>query len=251
MFNVTLLIAAALLLLGLLITASFTRRTRAQRITRRARSAVDDAALFIAIILSLFPVSKGFAEAPTIRVALTVVPGQNSLSRTEARSVFRETQRMFSEGLGVRLLLISTKVKRAPGAISRLNIDNTQAELSYWSKRFWKTHVGGVIQVAILPPVVSWDGRSYFTGRAGGHCSLYSGFAYMTAPRVRDNGKSGLLLAPYVLAHELGHLLGAQHIDTPTIMHPGPLEYADSQGFLVFDIESHREIKECLSDWGK
>ena len=247
------LIVALFLLCSLHITLSAIHRGRRRKITSRAHNAVDRVEWFIALALALSLSSNSYAQAPIIRVALTVVPGENALSRSETRTAFRETRRFFAEQVGINLMLVSTKVRRAPGALALFDptLEDSTPLLYYWSKRFWKKHVGGVINVAVLPPLVDADGIPYFSGRAGGFCSLYSGFAYMTAPRTRLNGQSGVHNAAYTLAHELGHVLGAPHIDTETIMNPYPFPYIDEQGEIPFDIESSRAIRDCLKDWGK
>jgi len=229
------------------------RRVKRRRIIRRAWDATSPVEWFVALVVALSLSSNSYAQAPIIRVAITVVPGENALSRSETRAAFRETRRFYAEQVGLNLMLVSMRVRRAPGALALLGstFDDTTPLLYYWSKRFWKNHIGGVINVAVLPPLVDADGIPYFSGRAGGFCSLYSGFAYMTAPQTRLNGQSGVHNAAYTLAHELGHVLGAGHIDTETIMNPYPFPYIDEQGEIPFDIESAKAIRDCLKDWGK
>lgn len=203
------------------------------------------------LLLALFLLGPLFAQAtPRVDIAITVVPGQNAISLREARAAMREARQIFASELGVNLVLVSSRIRRAPKSNALMSLQSTDELLYYWSKRFWKKHIGGVLNLAILPPLND-RGTFYYAGRAGGFCALYDGFAWANIPRLRTNGTDGRVYAKYVIAHELGHLLGAEHVDSPTIMNPGVIEWADRLHDLNFDPDTVRQIGECLCDWGR
>lgn len=208
------------------------------------------------LIWNLLHPAKAHAEElmPRIRVAVTLVRGENALTRAEARQAMREVRTIFAAELGINLTLMNTRIVSAPHALQRSTLNDAldNDTLYLWNKRFMRPQysMGGVIDIAILPTIKD-DGHHLFAGRSGGLCSLYNGFLITYIGEWRDNGESGLKYSRYTLAHELGHILGATHVDTPTIMNAGPFLGVDEFGEINYDPESVAQIHDCLKDWGK
>lgn len=203
----------------------------------------------------LTAIAQAAAEAPRIKISATLVRGNNALSRKETKITLNEVRQIFRTQVGLDLQLVNLRQIRAPKAFLYLTLEKalTNQAVYYWSKRFGrlKYSQNGVIDIAIMPTIPHTDNRDYFAGVSGGLCSLASGFVVNYAGTMRTNGESGLNLAKHLIAHEMGHILGATHIETQSIMHPTALQYAEGTNQIPFDIESVNQIRECLKDWGR
>lgn len=208
------------------------------------------AVIFCFFFTCVLGIAFAHAEAPRIKVSMSVVRGENAVSLTEAREIFRKARAIFAEEVGVNVVLVKSRSISAPKSAQLAALSSAIPQASYWSIRFSKTRVGGVIDLAVLPPYKA-NGLYYFAGAAWGQCSLYSSFAFVALPRIRSNGELGERISKYVIAHELAHLMGAPHVGSQTIMNPAPSQALEELGEIHFDALSVRDMRLCLNEWGK
>jgi len=183
----------------------------------------------------------------TVTVNLVHVIGENSLNTGRARQLFSilqgEYQRQTS--LNIRIRYFRTRNDRLVQ-----NLRNRNAILKYYQRVFSSDRRAPAdISMAILPPIKE-GGVYYLAGLATGTCRLRSsGIAVANAEERNSAGVPRFINSIVVVMHEMGHLLGANHIDTlpATTMHSNALAYVDAQGgrVLQFHPKSVKEILNC------
>jgi len=91
----------------------------------------------------------------------------------------------------------------------------------------------------LVPPVIQ-DGRKWMTGVSSMKCA--SSVSYSVVERFNSKGEDRWLHSASALIHEVGHGLGADHIDSPTVMNSGVLGLVKDK-LLDFDEVSVQEIR--------
>lgn len=105
------------------------------------------------------------------------------------------------------------------------------------------------IYYGVFPPMRDDRNNKVVAGRACGICSYRKTLACAHSNAVNErslNREHPEEFNKIAMAHEIGHLLGATHVDSaPNIMHSSALQFAgDSVSFLSRTIE---QIKGCLT----
>ena len=155
--------------------------------------------------------------------------------RAEVVSIYRAVERRFRRELSLTLALDSV------ASVPPRYIPDS---LRYWSDTitaFYNTSTWdkGRIQVVIAPPV-AFAARSWLSGASIGVCTYPWGLSLAIA--------SVDALKPYasqiVLAHEIAHILGAEH--STGIMHPDVGSFLNQGRRRRFSRASRNQIFDCL-----
>lgn len=94
----------------------------------------------------------------------------------------------------------------------------------------------------LVPPVVV-NGVKWMSGVSSMKCK--SAVSYSVIENFNSKGEGRWLHSLTAMAHEIGHSLGSEHINTPTVMHPGALVYVNDK-LLDFDQQSIQEMGRCF-----
>jgi hypothetical protein len=91
----------------------------------------------------------------------------------------------------------------------------------------------------LVPPVVQ-NGTKWMTGVSSMKCA--GSVSYSVIERTNSKGEDRYLHSLSAMVHEVGHGLGADHIDSPTVMNSGVLGLVKDR-LLDFDKKSIQEIR--------
>lgn len=91
----------------------------------------------------------------------------------------------------------------------------------------------------LVPPVVQ-NGVKWMTGVSSMRCA--SSVSYSVIERTNSKGEDRYIHSAVALMHEVSHGLGANHIDSPTVMNSGVLGLVKDR-LLDFDEVSIQEIR--------
>lgn len=94
----------------------------------------------------------------------------------------------------------------------------------------------------LVPPVVV-NGVKWMSGVSSMKCN--SAISYSVIENFNSKGEARYLHSLSAMVHELGHGLGAEHIDTPTVMNSNVLGLVKDE-LLDFDPVSIQEMGRCF-----
>ncbi len=119
-------------------------------------------------------------------------------------------------------------------------------KLSYRTFAWMSRQKAKGIRMAFLPPLVDPLGNRYMAGLAQ-LCKPLNGLAVVNAQEVRSNGSDGIYPSTVIATHELGHLVGAEHLDTEfNVMHSQAAFYSSTQKLGIAQ-KSINQMKRCLT----
>ena len=200
--------------------------------------------LLLLLLITLVLVSTQ-AEARTFSLDIIQSHGPKEVSRQEAIGMFKFAQARLAEaGIKIKLRRCSFTGKRNPA----VNITNWPNQFYWWAKQgYSKRLLKNQLLYIMLPPF--WDEIYWIGGQAYAVCgirrTLFS-FAVGNAELVTSFGVDRWYHSAMIMVHELGHLFGARHIDTDTIMNPGATGLPVSMVTLPWDIKSIQQIQRCI-----
>lgn len=165
---------------------------------------------------------------------------------TEAVEVFKAAQNKIKNELGIRLRLTKIKVlKQTPFEfIESLDLASRQFEL-LGAKKFLSKRERGKRALSIINrgPIIVGD-TYWFTGIASSVCNPRGIGLLFTGPK-SSTGESRIKVSEVIMAHEIGHLLGASH-EAFTIMDADALTLVKSGFNLYFSDRAERMVGTCL-----
>lgn len=150
-----------------------------------------------------------------IDVVLVVALGTHGMNKTEALERFDAAKAYYAE-MGVEFRLKRVRVRRKSPYDQHKSVYANERirQLIGWEKYFARRRNTAVLKLAITPPVFDKDGLWYVAGYASGTCSYKSKrnpVGLVNGSLVNPQGLSRSDHITAAIAHELGHLLGAEH----------------------------------------
>jgi hypothetical protein len=202
------------------------------------------------LILCFLPLS-GFTQ--TIPVSLVVATGPSSVTCEQGRQLFEDVKALYAP-LGIDLRLrwfrCAPNPRKRPTKLEGYGVDNAHW---WWDETYF---VGGrykgrrAIHYAILPPV-SYSGHLWIVGQAYESSCYWArggGVGISSAMMLNAEGMPRYRHSVIAMAHEIGHLLGFSHDESPpvSIMHPGPLSSVDkSPSWLPWPQSAITKLQFC------
>ena len=181
-----------------------------------------------------------------VLINVILVQGSYGVTTQEWETIKQETKAIYARELRGRNvpLRFSTPIYEESGITYTLS--NKEEAYYSWRDRLRKEGKKG-IWLVVLPPVED-NGLRYIAGYARTTCFKDLNLAVVVVFLQSKNsyGDNRLLHSSYAITHELGHAMGAKHVDSMTIMHPNPLPWVTQYGALPFDIKSKREMRRCV-----
>lgn len=190
-----------------------------------------------------------------IEVVLVFALGAHGFtSDGDVLRVWGDVQQIYREEVGIELRL-KNYVKRRNPFPKFTTLKKREALLRKWEGYFRRRRNKAVLKFALTPPLTDTGGLFYLAGFANRTCAYKSinPVGYSVGEPVNPNGQARYIHSVYAMAHELGHLLGAEHCWSAngrpqTIMHPAALAFVEAQGGrLYFDRLSVDSIRRCVN----
>lgn len=174
-----------------------------------------------------------------ILVNVVYVPGPNAMPMPQAQSALRDVTQKFKQQLNLDVTFRVLVGPRAPERL--LQLANRDRVLS-WAISRRSSIVQRGLALFVLPPLRA--GRQLFTaGYSSGICRPY-GTSYVSITSHNQLGQDRYWHGVFSMLHELGHLLGASHVASRTIMNSGALAFVNGNN-LGFEEVSKWEIRKC------
>lgn len=223
-------------------------RARGSKRLRTIQAQRWSVCLFQALMVIYCP-ALSFADIPAY-VAIGI--GPHSLSRTEAIEVFKAASAYIQRDTGLVITAKRFKVYHKRNIdLSRAYLGITKARLMLQNMRH-KTlglKLRREINFAFLPPTIDRVTGYWYSAGAAYICGSSNGMpGFVFATDKNPLGETRILDVTLATAHELGHLLGAQHdnVGPPyTIMNYAVMQWTDTQSDFHFSSKSIGEISEC------
>lgn len=191
--------------------------------------------------LLAFLLSCSLAEAQTIPVNIVIVK-HSYATPTEQQVYLRYAIERIKE-LGVTLKI--KKLKIVSDTIKQNSLKQYTKRLSPWQNlAHYKGWCSDKEMCFMLLPPVFVGTEAFGGGVAQGICRV-TGTAYAIARKYNSFGVNRSLSSITAMSHELGHLLGASHIDTKTIMNDAAMSIGELR--LPWDIVSREQVNRCVS----
>lgn len=205
-------------------------------------------ALLTFLLLSLLTFAHWVEAEQTIPVQLVIVKHKQA-STLEQQQIARiglgRNKEVGIEHRVTRISVVNDKLKK-----NRLS--QYVGRLDSWAKYAYKKGLCNKAEycLLLLPPVIDNNGLDYGGGVASGVCDYFSDTNYAFAIiRMRNNrNQSRLHTSITSVAHEVGHLNGAEHDEgnKPHIMHPAALSFGERT--LSWSRDSKLYVKTCSYD---
>jgi hypothetical protein len=200
------------------------------------------------LCLTLFATAAHAAPRPSdIPVTLIYVDGPGAVGIPAAWKMLDMAIRAVNVIKGVRLvrgksLWFDDSRAPKPG----LDVDTRAAQRNYWLKKGCKHGERGGLLIIVAPPILA-EGGKWHGGIANGTCTVGDRCAGSVVNVTRTRTLSTLYGAA-LMAHELGHNLGASHVVDDVIMHPAALDVVDRlKKMPPWGWEAAAFISQCVS----
>lgn len=199
------------------------------------------------LCIMTFALASTQAEARTFSLDIVQGHGPLEVSRQDAIKMFGWAQVRFAEiGIKIKLRRCSFTGKRNPS----VTLANWQQQFWWWIAQYWKRSLPrNQLLYVMIPPF--WDRSvAWIAGQAYAICGIRRTTLPMAVGNAEVYNQDGAYRwyhSAAVLAHELGHLFGAYHCQSQTIMHPAVTGLLIEMSAVRFDIVSAKQIRKCVN----
>jgi hypothetical protein len=203
---------------------------------------------FLTGLLLILATFAHWAEAETIPVQIVIVKHKQA-STLEQQQIAKLG---FARNKEVGVQHVITRISVVNDSLKKNRLQQYVSRLDSWANYAYKKKLCDKEQYCflLLPPVVDQDNNDYGGGVSSGVCDYFSDKNYAYAIiRMRNSSKQSRLFTSITsVAHEIGHLNGAEHDEgsKPYIMHPAALSFGEK--ILKWSSDSKLYIKTCNSD---
>lgn len=190
--------------------------------------------------------------AQTIPLSVLNAQGTHAVSCAEGRSMVRDTQRLFQR-VGVHISLRHYQCRQNPWKRPLKLTEESIGDVHWFFDEEWfvgsRYRGSKWLHHVILPPILDQEGSRWLAGYS--YLSCYragKNISTSNATMQSAQGISRYRHSVIAMAHELGHLLGADHDDSfpASIMHSAAMHYVDGvEGWMSFSRKSIEEFLSC------
>lgn len=178
-----------------------------------------------------------------ILIQIIYVQGPNSLTPNQVSDLLLNVKAIYDSEFPNKPVKLNFSGIHYDNPKDTYTIANSQKAYFDWRSSLQNSKGNYLV---ILPPTTDRFIVGYTTH--GCHKDNFNSTVVALLQSQNQAGQDRKVHSTYVVAHELAHIYGASHIDTPTIMNPAPLPLVTTLGALPFDIKSKREIRRCIKN---
>jgi len=219
---------------------------------------------YIITILIILALSITEAKAlPVVKINLQVwlEQGGNALSPERSKELLNLLEVKFLEA-GIRVRLRQFRTGNAANDDWSDGLSTINNIYETYRRAFTRAKQGGMFSKKafknsrkktyklIINPAYLYDGDLYIAGLASAVCPRTNDgrLAALNAEEQNSDGARRFDHSVILACHELGHLLGAPHIeDSTTIMHHASLQFVDELGLgMPWHADSISNMRRCL-----
>lgn len=201
---------------------------------------------WLLIISGIFLYADKIANAE-ISVNLVVAQGPNSLTKEQVDDLFNAANTQFTLQMGQPLVIKKYRFITNPFPEEQKKLSKRLRLLRLWEGWFDRHGVGAEVNFAITPPFDD-SGLYWLAGYSEAICKK-GGVAYSTAEMANNYGTPRFEHSRVAFMHELGHVVGAPHEDSNTIMHADATARTDSMTKIRYSNQTSERIKKCVKNW--
>lgn len=197
-----------------------------------------------ALLASLLAAQSALAE---ITVNLVVAQGPNSLTREQIDEMFNASNLQFTMQMEEPLIIKAYKFTGNPFPNEQMKLSKRLRLLRLWQGYFRRNPKGADVNIAVTPPIQDM-GMFWLAGYSEAICKK-GGRAYSTAEFRNERLDYRFDHSRVAFMHELGHLLGAPHEDSNTIMHADAIARTESMTKIRYSNQTVGRMKQCIKNW--
>lgn len=182
-----------------------------------------------------------------ITVNLVVAQGPNSLTREQVDELFNTSNLQFTTQIGEPLVVKAYRFTGNPFPKEQMKLSKRLRLLRLWKGYFRRNPKGADVNITITPPIQDM-GMFWLAGYSEAICKK-GGRAYSTAELHNERMERRFEHSQVAFMHELGHLVGAPHEDSNTIIHADAIARTDSMTKIRYSNQTSERIKQCIKKW--
>lgn len=181
---------------------------------------------------------------PLIAILINIiyVPGEFSLTPNEVSDLLLNVKSIYNTEFPNKPIKLNFSEITYAEPKDTYTVANSQKAYFDWRSSLQNNRGNFLV---ILPPTTDRYIVGYTT--PGCHKDKFNSTIVALLQSRNESGQERFVHSTYLVAHEIGHMFNAKHVETETIMNYYPFPLITLYGGLPFDIKSKREIRRCIN----